>query len=179
MNSELNLLWYEAVKSVGLTGLVGSKGCRLASKYGEAKSWVLGVSHPIGTTIMRSNIQLYHGWDCPVTLRLAKTLVTESPRISLRELQVKMLKLAKDGEVTFPYLWWIYARKASSDVRAIHEDQNGLLFVKLKGKWMQVYKCQKLGSLVGSQGSEHYESIPNNAYFVLWENEAQARSHAS
>ena len=98
MNSELNLLWYEAVKSVGLTGLVGSKGCRLASKYSEAKSWVLGASHPIGTTIMRSNIQLYHGWYCPVTLRLAKNLVTESPRISLRELQVKMLKLAKDGE---------------------------------------------------------------------------------
>ncbi|MCA4019847.1 hypothetical protein [Vibrio vulnificus] len=178
MNSELNLLWYEAVKSAGLTGLVGDKGCRLASKYGEAKSWVLGASHPIGTTAMRSNVQLYHGWDCPVTLGIAKALVTEYPRMTLRELQVRMLKLAKDGEAIFPYIWWVYTRKASSDIRAIHEDQNGLLFVKLKGKWMQVYQCQKLGSLVGSQGN-HYEDFPSNAYFVLWENEEQARNHAS
>ncbi|WP_243328409.1 hypothetical protein [Vibrio sp. CCB-PB317] len=179
MNSELNLLWYEAVSNVGLARLVGSKDCRFASKYGEANSWVLGASHPIGTTVMRSNIQLYHGWDCPVTLRIAKNIVTESPRMTLRELQIEMLKLAKAGEAIFPYVWWIYTRKATNDVRVIHEDQNGLLFAKLKGKWMQVYKCQKLGSLVGAQGGEHYEDIPNNAYFVLWDNEAQARSHAS
>ena len=178
LNSELNSLWNQAVKSVGLTGLVGSKGCRLASNYGEAKPWVLGSSHPVGTTVMRSNIQLYNGWDCPVTLRIAKTIVTESPQMTLRELQTKMLKLAITGEATFPYIWWIYTRKPSSNVRAIHEDQNGLLFVKIRGKWMQVYKCQKLGSLVGSQG-EHYEDFPSNAYFVLWDNEELARSHAS
>lgn len=178
MNLELDSLWNLAVESIGLSGLVGNKGCRLASRYSAAKPWVLGISHPVGSTVMRSNVQLYHGWDCPVTLRTAKGIVSKSPQMSLRELQVKMLKLAIEGEAIYPYLWWIYTRKASSDIRALHEDQNGLLFVKLKGKWMQVYPCQKLGSLVGAQG-EHYEDFPSNAYFVLWENEDKARSHTS
>ncbi|MBY5920795.1 hypothetical protein [Ferrimonas balearica] len=98
--------------------------------------------------------------------------------MTLRELQVQILKLAKAREAAFPYIWWVYSRKASSDVRAIHEDSNGILFAKLRSKWIQVYKCQRLGSLVGSQGGHHYEDMPSNAYFVLWENEEQARNHA-
>lgn len=178
MNPELDTLWKNFTNKGHFDELLGTD-CRLASRHRFAKPWVLGVNGPVGSTIMRSNVPLYHAWDCPNSLNIAKGIIRDSVDLSLRELQVKMLHLVIKGESLFPYLWWIYNNGPSGITRAIHEDQNGILFVKLAGKWQLVYPCQKLGSLVGSQGGEHYEDLPRNAYFVLWENEEQARYHAS
>ena len=35
------------------------------------------------------------------------------------------------------------------------------------------------GVVVGSQNGDDYESVPRNAYFVVWENEEIARQHSS
>jgi hypothetical protein len=79
------------------------------------------------------------------------------------------------GKTSLPYVWWV--RPKSSRTRAIHQDANGITFVKLGNKWQMAFPIQAVGSLAGSQGSMDYEDLPRNSYFVSWENEGITRQH--
>ena len=119
---------------------------------------------------MLSNIEIHYEWQCQVNADWVRELDFTSKPLSLRQLQLEALRETLCG-ADFPYLWWFHKSK-NPKIRTVYEDSLGVSFIKLDGVWQVVYNCKKLGSLVGSQGSTNYESIPTNAYFVVVENES-------
>jgi len=95
--------------------------------------------------------------------------------MSLRELQKEMLLLVENKSIDLPYIWWVNPTKQWT--RAIHEDANGMAFVKLHAKWHLAIPLDRVGGLAGAQSSGGYEDIPLAGYFILWDNEESARLH--
>jgi len=144
---------------------------RKGSRFKNALPWINGVSAPAMPTRMLSNVVVFESWQNPHNMEIAKGIVKINKNMSLRELVSEMLNTSE-----IPYIWWIYP--VSSKIRAIHEDSNGITFIKLNNKWQMVYSSKMVGALVGAQGGLDAESFPPNSYFVSWENEELARSHA-
>lgn len=150
---------------------------RKGSKFKKAKSWIEGVPSPAMPTKILSNAEIFNGWLNPHNFKLAKTLISQNENLTFRDLVNEMLIHMTTEETTLPYIWWIYISPPKA--RAIHQDANGVTFVKLNNKWQMALSTQELGALVGAQGGINYEDIPKNAYFVSWENEKIARKYTS
>ena len=150
---------------------------RKSTIYKNAEPWLNGVEAPTMPATMLSNVTVFESWLNTHNLNLAKELLSQQSGLTLRELLVEMLLQINAGHAEYPYIWWVWPH--SSKVRAIHEDSNGLTFVKLEKKWKMAYSIQAMGALAGAQGTSDYEELPRNAYFVSWENEEIARAHMS
>lgn len=124
---------------------------------------------------MLSNVTVFDGWTIALIARTARKISSENPDISLRALQQILLEKTKNREIDFPYIWWVNPTKKCT--RALHEDANGLPFVKVHGKWQLAYPLDKVGGLAGAQNTDGYEDIPLAGYFILWDNEDFAREH--
>lgn len=124
---------------------------------------------------MLSNVTVFDGWSNPSLARISQKIVCDRPTISLRELQQILLEMTETGEIGYPYVWWVNPTKAWK--RALHEDANGLPFVKVHSKWHLAYPLDKVGGLAGAQYADGYEDIPLAGYFILWDNEDCARKH--
>lgn len=148
---------------------------RRGSRFKLAKPWIKGVSSPAMPTRMLSKVVVYDSWLNNFNMDLANQIVDKYPSLTLRELVEKMLKKMDGKHTSYPYLWWVWPK--SKKMRVIHEDANGITFVKLDNKWQMVFSSQVVGVLVGAQGVEGYESLPRNSYFISWENEEIARKH--
>ena len=149
---------------------------RRGSRSKIASPWVNGVSTPAMPTRKLSNVIVYeHGWLNNSNMALAKKIVLDNPNITLRELVDEMLLKMEKLETSFPYVWWVVPE--GNKTRTIYEDANGITFVKLDNKWNIVYSSEAVGVLVGAQGSQDYEGIPRNSYFVSWENETIAMQY--
>lgn len=146
---------------------------RLGSNYKNAKPWVEGRTSPVNPVKMLSVRDVLEGWSNPAGVKKAKDYLRINPNLTMRELGELMLCSNAD----YPYIWWC-CRSATPAKRAIYEDSEGLNFVKLNNKWQMAYSILASGILVGSQAGTHYEDLPYNSYFVLWENEDAARAHA-
>ncbi|WP_159820278.1 hypothetical protein [Colwellia sp. 20A7] len=144
---------------------------RVGSKFKTAFPWINGVVTPAMPTRMLSNVVVFESWQNPHNMRIAKEIVKSNKKITLRELVSEMLITSE-----IPYIWWLYP--VSTKVRAIHEDANGITFIKLNNKWQMVFSSKMVGALVGAQGGLNTESFPPNSYFISWENEELARNHA-
>ena len=145
---------------------------RKGSSFKKAEPYVFGRSSPSLPVKMLSVREIHDGWHCGV--EYAKEFLRDDPTLTMRELGYLMLK--KENE--FPYAWWCW-ESLSPKKRAIYEDSEGVKFVKLHNKWRLAYSTLDAGILVGAQGGKHYEDLPRNSYFVLWENEEMARQHAT
>jgi len=152
---------------------LANKGTKLrkGSRFKEANSWVNGVSMPAMPTRMLSNVTVYESWQNPKNIEHAKDLLNINSSLTFRELIEKMFETTESS-----YIWWLYP--VSTKVRTIHEDANGFTFVKMNNKWQMVYSIKMVGGLVGAQGVNNCEDLPLNSYFVSWENEDIAKSHA-
>lgn len=148
---------------------------RRGSRFKLAKPWIKGVSSPAMPTKMLSNVVVYDSWLNNFNMDLANEIVDKYPSMTLRELVESMLKQMGDKHTGYPYLWWVWPE--SNKKRVIHEDANGITFVKLNNKWQMVFSSQAVGVLAGAQGVQGYESLPRNSYFISWENEEIARKH--
>ena len=148
---------------------------RKASSFSKAEPWVLGISSPSKPTQIRSNVMVYHGWANPHDLNVAKEIVKKNKAISLKELQTQLFTMLDKSVVSYPYIWWV--QHSGAKKRAIHEDVNGIVFVKLENKWRLAYPISILGGLVGAQYAGNAEDVPPNSYFVLWDNEQDARKY--
>ncbi|MEZ8577742.1 hypothetical protein AB6C82_23235 [Vibrio splendidus] len=168
MLDELNFLWARYSTEPYLE--IQSTELRLASRRFQAKYFVTPPVQPTGEVRMLSNIEIHYGWQCQVNADWVRELDFTLKPLSLRQLQLEALRETLCG-ADFPYLWWFHKSK-NPKIRTVYEDNLGVSFIKLDGVWQVVYSCKKLGSLVGSQGSTNYESIPANAYFVVVENES-------
>lgn len=148
---------------------------RKGSRFKKAEPWVNGVAGPAMPTQMMSNVEVFDSWLNPHNMKLAKEIVSHKKSVTLRGLVDEMFVQLSMDKTSLPYIWWIWPH--SSKTRAIHQDANGITFVKLGNKWQMAYPIQAVGVLAGSQGSMDYENIPRNSYFVSWENEEIARQH--
>lgn len=124
---------------------------------------------------MLSKVTVFDGWCNPSLARTAQRIVSESPSISLRDLQRILLEKTESGEIDYPYIWWVNPTKEWT--RALHEDADGQPFVKVHGKWHLAYPLDKVGGLAGAQSADGYEDVPLAGYFILWDNEDSARKH--
>lgn len=141
----------------------------------KAAPWVNGVASPALPTTMLSSVTVYDSWLIPHNMGIAKNIIAQKNGLTIRELLYEMLHQMKAGNIDYPYVWWVWPH--SSKTRAIHQDSNGVTFVKLGKKWQMAFSIQAMGALAGAQGASNYEELPNNAYFVSWENEEMARAH--
>ncbi len=179
MLKKLNSLWlqYTEVEDPELKGM----RLRLASGRCKASHFLYPPSQPSGEVRMLSNVEVHCGWECPVNINWARGRGINKQNTTLQELQLEALANAVENG-HFPYLWWFYPEPHPKK-RAIYADSTGVSFIKLDGVWQVVYNCKALGSLVGAQGhmgnAGDYEKLPSNAYFVVMENEATARSHSA
>ena len=148
---------------------------RKGSSFKAVKPWLEVRASPAMPTKMLSMVDVYDGWTNPHPLKIAKVLVNESPSMTFRELGNRMI-ISKESEL--PYIWWCFSANLPKK-RAIHEDSDGVTFVKLNNKWQMAMSVMSAGVVVGSQNGDDYESVPRNAYFVVWENEEIARQHSS
>lgn len=149
---------------------------RVSSRSALASPWVKDGTAPILPTKMLSNAIVFDGWRSSGRLDIAKQIVAQNPNISLRDLQQLLLEKITKGEIDQPYLWWINPLKGWK--RAIHEDSNGVPFIKLNNKWQLVYPIDKIAGLAGAQHSGDEEDVPLNGYFLLKENEDCAKNHS-
>jgi hypothetical protein len=145
---------------------------RIASAHRKAAPWVLGRAGPRQPVRMSSNMTVYGGYANPKGLAFAKEVVEANPSITLRELQEI---IHNDSESSYDYIWWMVNK---AHVRAIHEDADGLSFVRLEKLWQLAYPLSAVGGLAGAQSWGNYENLPPNSYFVLYENEKKAFSHS-
>ncbi|MAY15202.1 MULTISPECIES: hypothetical protein [Thalassolituus] len=150
---------------------------RRGTNYKKAAPWVNGVASPALPTTMLSNVTVYESWLNPHNMGIAKNLIAHKKDLTVRELLYEMCYQMKEGNTEYPYVWWVWPH--TSKTRAIHEDSNGVTFVKLGNKWQMAFSIQAMGALAGAQGASSYEELPRNAYFVSWENEETARAHMS
>ena len=148
---------------------------RRGSNFKKAEPWIKGVVSPAMPTQMLSNVEVFDSWLNPGNMKLAKELICQSNGMSLRDLVSEMFVQISANKTGLPYLWWVWPH--SPKTRAIHQDANGITFVKLDNKWQMAFPIQAVGALAGSQGGRDYEALPENAYFVSWENEEIARQH--
>jgi len=148
---------------------------RRGSRFKKAVPWVEGVVAPAMPTKMMSNVTVLESWLNPLNMEFAKKIIQNDKAVTLRELAERMLMMVEEGKTEYPYVWWVWPH--SSKKRAIHEDSNGITFVKLDNKWQMIFSIQAVGVLAGAQGRDSYEDLPPNAYFVSWENEEIARQH--
>lgn len=148
---------------------------RSGSDYKIAAPWIFGRSGPSMPVRMMSNVQVFQSWRNPNNMKLAEELVSSNASLTLRGLVNEMLVLMEKEKVVYPYTWWVYP--FSPVTRTVYEDSDGISFVKLAHKWQMAFPVQAVGVLAGAQGCLDYENVPVNAYFVSWENEAQARKH--
>lgn len=147
---------------------------RKPSNFKKAEAYVYGIASPSLPTKMASEMDVYNAWTNPHNLNTAKSLLRNNRFMTFAELLTAMVDSEKVHDV-FPYLWWVWPKSCKK--RVVHIDSDGVTFVKMNNKWQIVYSVQSIGSLVGAQGSPHYESVPKNGYFVVWENEEIARKH--
>lgn len=150
---------------------------RKGTNFKKAAPWVNGLASPALPTKMLSNVTIYESWLNPHNMKLARNLITQRKRLTVRELLYEMLYQVKAGNTDSPYVWWVWT--SSSKTRAIHQDSNGVTFVKLGNKWQLAFSIQAMGALAGAQGTSSPEELPRDAYFVSWENEEMARAHMS
>lgn len=148
---------------------------RVASKYALASPWVNFGTSPSQPTRMLSNVIVFDGWSNPSLACTAQRIVSDRPSISLRALQQLLLEMTETRAIDYPYIWWVNSTKEWK--RALHEDANGLQFVKVHGKWHLAYPLDKVGGLAGAQYTDGYEDVPLFGYFILWDNEDCARKH--
>lgn len=148
---------------------------RNGSMFKSASPWVNGVDYPLLPTSMLSNVTVYSSWINPHNMILARDIIAKENGLKVRELIYKMLFEIKNGRTDYPYIWWLWPR--SSVKRVLHEDSEGLTFVKLDNKWQMAFSIKQLGALVGAQGSQDYEDLPQNDFFVSCEYEETARSY--
>ena len=148
---------------------------RVASKYKRAAPWVLGGAAPSQPTRMLSNVIVFDGWTCPPLVAFARNAVESNPALTLRELQAAVLREVDNGIFDYPYVWWVHEQ--TNCTRAIHEDSEGMPFVKLGKKWQLAYPIDAIAGLVGAQGVLDYEKVPRSGYFIVLENEEIARAH--
>lgn len=153
----------------------GDYKLRLPSRFKKASPWVKGASNPIYPVKMLSNVSVHDGWANPHGLNIAKRVVSSKEDMTLRELLEEFLAGDVSDEIEYPYVWWIFPN--ANRVRSLCEDAVGLTYVKLNNLWQLVYSIHSLGGLAGGQGTESYESLPKGGYFVVWDNEEQARRH--
>lgn len=141
----------------------------------KAAPWVNGLVSPALPTTMLSSVTVYESWLNQCNMGIAKDIIALKKELTVRELVYEMLYQMKAGNIDYPYIWWVWPH--SSKTRVIHQDSNGVTFVKLGNKWQMAFSIQSMGVLVGAQGAANYEELPKNAYFVSWENEEMARAH--
>ena len=147
---------------------------RKPSNLKKAEPYVYGIASPSLPTKMMSEVNVHDAWLNPHNLKLAKTLLQENRFMSFSQLMFAMVKSGSNKSV-FRYIWWVLPHSCKK--RVMHTDNDGVNFVKMNNKWQILYSVQSVGALVGAQGSPHYESVPKNGYFVVWENEEIARKH--
>lgn len=170
---QIRELWKDIAPSLGAAG----SRVRLASARVQAARLVNPPRGPSGPTQMLSNATVYDGWRSSRNHHRAEQLLQDNPRQSLRALQRTLLEHLVEADEWLPYIWWVYAFRRRR--RAIHEDSQRQVFVKLDNVWQPVYPIMAAGALVGAQGATGgYEAVPNRGYFLLYENEQIAlRGH--
>ena len=104
---------------------------RKGSSFKAVKPWLEVRASPAMPTKMLSMVDVYEGWSNPHSLKIAKVLVNEIPSMTFRELGNRMI-ISKENEL--PYIWWCFSANLPKK-RAIHEDSDGVTFVKLNNKW--------------------------------------------
>ncbi len=173
MSSGAEKKWTDFLNSAGF--VKNEHKLRLPSRFKSSVPWVKGVPSPVLPVKMMSNITVHDGWGNPHALKIAEKIISEHQDLSLRDLLEEMLAGKYSSEICYPYVWWVFPNHKRT--RSMYEDALGMTFVKLGNLWQQVYPIHSMGALVGAQGTESYEDLPKGGYFVLWDNENQARKY--
>jgi len=153
---------------------------RLGSKRVRAKGYVDVKPYPTQPIKQLSTEVIFEGWSNRHNKEIAKNLINQDSSLSFQELLMKIIILmSKDERIYIPYIWWIDPDNYSKKKRSIYQDADGDNFVKIDNKWQMVYSVKSVGALVGRQGGSNCEdlNLPYNSYFVVWENEANAKMH--
>lgn len=175
MTTDVNMIWQEFSKSLLERGQVPQLRC--ASSRQKAKPWINPAGMPVHPVNQLSMIRVYDGWVNPHNKKIAKNVVEEYPDITLYQLQINLFLRMSEGEIDIPYIWWICAISCPK-YRLLHEDSQGVYYIRFDNLWRPVYPLMKTGCLAGAQCAKDYESIPLDGYFFVWEDEDTALRHA-
>jgi hypothetical protein len=153
---------------------------RLGSKRIQAKGYINVKTFPVLPTKQLSTEIIFEAWGAG-NKEIARNLINQDSSLSFQELLIKIIMLMDmDDSIPHPYLWWIYPNQ-NKKMRLIYQDADGDNFVKIDNKWQMAYSLKAVGALAGRQGGSNVEdlNLPTNSYFVVWENEDNAKNHSN